>query len=98
MGVLDSHFAQLCDAIAAEHVIMRASSHCISLISEDVFDKTGNSTIPVYERARALLIELRRNLRSSNDQCQYLLNLISIFHKINNPMLSKIADSMKSEL
>ena len=98
MDVLNSHFAQLCDAIAAEHVIIRASSHCISLISDDVFDKATTSTIPVYERAQALLIELRRNLKASNDQCQYLLNLISIFRKINDPMLSKRADSMKSEL
>ena len=98
MGVLNSHFAQLCDAIAAEHVIIRASSHCISLISDDVFDKVTTSTIPVYERAQALLIELRRHLKASNDQRQYLLDLISIFYKINDPVLSKIADSMNSEL
>ena len=98
MGVLNSHFAQLCDAIAAEHVIVRASSHCISLISDDVFDKATTSTIPVYERAQALLIELRRHLKASNDQHQYLLDLISIFYKINDPVLSKIADSMNSEL
>ena len=95
---MNSHFAQLCDAIASEHVIVRAASHCIGEISEDVFDKATTSTIPVYERAQALLIELRRNLKASNDQCQYLLNLISIFHKINDRNLSKIADSMKSEL
>ena len=95
---MNSHFAQLCDAIAAEHVIIRVSSHCIGEISEDVFDKATTSIIPVYERAQALLIELRRNLKASEDQCQYLLNLISIFHKINDGNLSKIADSMKSEL
>ena len=95
---MNSHFAQLCDAVAAEHVIIRASSHCISLISDDVFDKATTSTIPVYERAQALLIELRRHLKASNDQRQYLLDLISIFYKINDPVLSKIADSMNSEL
>uniref|UniRef100_A0A1X7SV94 Uncharacterized protein n=1 Tax=Amphimedon queenslandica TaxID=400682 RepID=A0A1X7SV94_AMPQE len=83
--------------MATELNIIKASSHCISLISDDVFDKATTSTIPVYERAQALLRELRRNLRASSDQCQYLMQLISIFHKINDPVLSKIADSMKSE-
>ena len=44
------------------------------------------------------LRELRRHLKASSDQRQYLLNLISIFHEIDDPILSEIADSMKSEL
>uniref|UniRef100_A0A1X7VRJ6 C-terminal of Roc (COR) domain-containing protein n=1 Tax=Amphimedon queenslandica TaxID=400682 RepID=A0A1X7VRJ6_AMPQE len=96
--LFDSHFPQLCDAIATEHNITRVSSHCISLISNDVFDEAVKTTNPVYERAQALLRELRHQLKASSDQRQYLLNLISIFHKIKDPILSQIADSMKSEL
>uniref|UniRef100_A0A1X7V9C6 DM14 domain-containing protein n=2 Tax=Amphimedon queenslandica TaxID=400682 RepID=A0A1X7V9C6_AMPQE len=98
IGIFESHFPQLCDAIATEHNITRVSSHCISLISDDVFDEAIKTTNPVYERAQALLRELRRHLKASSDQHQYLLNLISIFHKIKDPILSQIADSMKSEL
>ena len=98
IGIFDSHFPQLCDAIATEHNITRASSHCISLISDDVFDEAIKTTNPVYNRAQALLREIRRNLKASSDQRQYLLNLINIFHKIKDPILSEIADSMKSEL
>ena len=51
-----------------------------------------------YEKARSLVNELRLNLKASKDQHQYLLKLISIFHKIEDPALSEIADAMKSEL
>ena len=52
-----------------------------------------------YEKARSLVNELRLNLKASKDQRQYLLRLISIFHKIkDHPALSEIADAMKSEL
>ena len=51
-----------------------------------------------YEKARSLVNELRLNLKASKDQRQYLLRLISIFHKIKDPALSDIADAMKSEL
>ena len=52
-----------------------------------------------YEKARSLVNELRLNLKASKDQCQYLLRLISIFHKIkDHQALSEIADAMKSEL
>ena len=84
--------------MATEHVIIRAPSYCIKEISRTVFDRAITSTIPAYERAQALLMELRRNLDESRDQRQYLLDLIDIFHKIGDKILSQKADSMKSEL
>ena len=53
---------------------------------------------PAYDRARALVKELRRNLRASNDQREYLLKLIGIFQKVRDEKLTELADSMKSEL
>ena len=57
-----------------------------------------NTANPVFKRAHAFLRELHRNLKASSDQRQYLLNLISKFHKVKDPVLSELADSMKSEL
>ena len=84
--------------MATEPLIIRAPIYCINEISKAVFDKARNPVISGYERAQALLMELRRHLEASSDQRQYLLNLINIFHKIKDPILSEIADSMKSEL
>ena len=53
---------------------------------------------PAYDRARALMRELRRNLRASNDQQKYLLKLIGIFKKVRDPRIIELADSMKAEL
>ena len=53
---------------------------------------------PAYDRARALLKELLHNLKKSKDQRKYLLNLINIFHKVQDPILAGIADEMKSKL
>ena len=53
---------------------------------------------PAYDRARALMKELRRNLRASNDQQKYLLRLIALFKKVRDPQIIEIADSMKAEL
>ena len=84
--------------MAIDHVVMKASICFINDISKPVLDTVGTSAIPAYERARAFLMELRRHIATSSDQRQHLLNLISIFHKIKDPILSEIADSMKSEL
>ena len=53
---------------------------------------------PAYDRARALVKELRNKIRASNDQREYLLKLIGIFQKVRDEKLNKLADSMKSEL
>ena len=53
---------------------------------------------PAYDRARALMKELRHNLRASNDQQKYLLKLIALFKKVRDPRIIELADSMKAEL
>ena len=53
---------------------------------------------PAYDRARALVKELRDKIRASNDQREYLLKLIGIFQKVRDEKLNELADSMKSKL
>ena len=53
---------------------------------------------PAYDRARALVKELRDKIRASNDQREYLLKLIGIFQKVRDVKLTELADAMKSEL
>ena len=53
---------------------------------------------PASDRARALVNELHHNLKESKDQRNYLLDLINIFHKVQDPILAGIADEMKSKL
>lgn len=89
---------QLCDAVATEHVIIRVLPHCVEKISEDVYDEAMNTANPVFKRTHAFVRELRRNLRASSDQRQYLLSLIGKFRKVKDPVLSEIADLMESEL
>ncbi|XP_019850004.1 PREDICTED: uncharacterized protein LOC109580887 [Amphimedon queenslandica] len=98
IDIFHSHLASLCDAMATDHIIVRAPMYFINDISKPVLNKVRTSGISAYERAQELLMELRRHLEASSDQRQHLLNLITIFHKIKDPVLSQIADSMKSEL
>ena len=53
---------------------------------------------PAYDRARALMKELHRNLRASTDQRNYLLRLMALFKKVRDPRIIELANSMKSEL
>ncbi|XP_019861202.1 PREDICTED: uncharacterized protein LOC109589589 [Amphimedon queenslandica] len=98
IDIFKDHYADLCECISADHIIGRVADRCVPLISDITFDKTMTTGISNYDKARPLMKELKLNLKASKDQRQYLLKLISIFHKINDPALSEIADAMKSEL
>uniref|UniRef100_A0A1X7TJ13 COR domain-containing protein n=1 Tax=Amphimedon queenslandica TaxID=400682 RepID=A0A1X7TJ13_AMPQE len=74
IGIFDSHLPELCDAMATDHVIIRAPMYFINDISKPVFDKVRTPAIPPYERAQAFLMELRRHLEASSDQRHYHLN------------------------
>ena len=92
------HFHDLCEAIGTNHNIGRVADRCIPLISDHTYNITMIDSTPAYDRARALLNELRHNLRASKDQRQYLLKLIAIFQKFRDDKLIELADSMESEL
>ena len=96
--MFESYYESLRKAIGIDHNIGRVAGHCVQLISERTLDITLLTTTPAYDRACALVRELHRNLKASQDQQEYLLNLINIFHKIGDPTLSAVADKMKSKL
>ena len=57
-----------------------------------------NAATSAYNKGRALVKELRHNLRASNNQQEYLLKLIGIFQKVRDEKLTELANLMKSKL
>ena len=96
--MFESYYSELCEAIGTDHNIGRVADCCVSLISDHTYDITMIAANPAYDRAHALIKELRHNLRASNDQCKYLLKLIALFKKVRDPQIIELADSMESEL
>ena len=96
VDVFESFYPILCEVIS--HNIVRVASHCVQLISQRTLDITMINTTLAYDRACELVRELHRHLQTSEDQQQYLLNLINIFHEVGDLTLSAVADEMKSKL
>ena len=96
--MFESYYPDLCEAIGNDYIIGRVADHCVPLISDHTYDITMITANPAYDRARALVKELRHNLRASNNQQEYLLKLIDIFQKVRDEKLNELADSIKLEL
>ena len=75
--IFESYYQELCETIGTDHNIGRVVAHCVSLISDHTYNITMITTNP-YDRACALVQELRHKLKASNDQRKYLLKLIGI--------------------